>query len=177
MNLDSILNTIAGATKALSDHLAEVMRKEYERGFNDGRQKAEEEIRARITNAIGGPLTVVIKTPVSETAIEMASRQRSPRGSVEPKVLGALSDTPKGKKPAEIAAETGIPENSVRGMLNKLRKDKRVMKQGESWLLPEYDLFGDDDNDSTNSAPPKSRGAETPALPAPGPINKPISGK
>ena len=37
------------------------------------------------------------------------------------------------RPPAEIAAETGVPENSVRGTLNRLRKDNRVFKVGDVW--------------------------------------------
>jgi hypothetical protein len=152
MDFDSIFGSVASVLKGMADQFNDALRKEYERGLEEGRRQASEEMRARITNAIGGPLTVVIKTPVSATAIEMASQSRSPRGSVEPKVLGALSNSPKGKKPSEIAAETGVPENSVRGMLNKLRKDERVAKHGEVWALPKYDdLFGSDEEESTVS--------------------------
>jgi len=38
-------------------------------------------------------------------------------------------------KPADIAAEHNIPENSARSMLNKLRHAGKAEKRGELWFV------------------------------------------
>jgi DNA-binding IclR family transcriptional regulator len=54
-------------------------------------------------------------------------------------VISALEQTTTGLLPAEIAANTGANENSVRGALNILRKRNVTQKQGERWILSRPD--------------------------------------
>ncbi len=139
MNVDSIIGAIISSVNEASKQFGDALRREYERGFADGQRQAAEELRARIVSAIGND--VVPSTSARLTSAEKETTMpkappiahRAPRGSVEPAVMGAIAGSVKGKKIAEVAVETGVAENSVRGMLNKLRKDNRVIKDGERW--------------------------------------------
>jgi hypothetical protein len=180
MDFDSILGAIANSAQAASKLIAEAMRKEYDRGFADGRQKAAEELRARVASALEGSDTVKIAGVVTgQVARAPVEAIRAPRGSVEPKVFGSLRDSIKGKKPAEIAAETGVPENSVRGMLNKLRKENRVFKVGNVWRptapipQPDGSTVRVTPDGLLISTPANLVGKGNPGAGAPGPINKP----
>jgi hypothetical protein len=138
---DSIASFFVGAVKSIAEQFDRNLRDAYERGVADGRRLAADELRSKLAVVLSdessppqgeiAPHGHLAETPAKFTGIPAAT-PRARRGSVAPAVLAALSDI-KGKKPAQIAAETGISENSVRGTLNKLRKDKLVFKAGEIW--------------------------------------------
>jgi len=136
MTFDSIIGAIISSANEAAKQFSDAMRKEYERGVADGKRQAADELRARVVGVLdlGSVSSPVISPPSTNLALTSNSPNiRARRGSVEPAVMGAIADSIKGKKPAEIAAETGVPENSVRGMLNKLRKENRVFKSGDVW--------------------------------------------
>jgi hypothetical protein len=151
-------------TETIPDHLhaklLDIARELYARGFKDG----QDSTTSRIFEALGGK-EFSAKPVISEPRLAQATGHatgaaavigvgRAARGSVEPRVYAALDGSVKGKKAAEIAGETGIPENSVRGTLNKLRKDGTVSKTGEVWHLA--------------NRPPVPGGNENPDAKAPG---------
>ena len=153
MGIESVIRALMDSVHMAAHVFAELMKKEYERGVADGKRQAVEELRARVERALqlsdGVKVADVITAQVVRTATEPS---RAQRGSVGPKVLDALRGSVQGKKPSEIAGQTGVPENSVRGMLNKLRKEAKVVKRGEVWFLAKpSDLFGPDENESTVS--------------------------
>ena len=144
MDFDSILGAIVKSTHLAAQVFADAMKKEYERGVADGRREAAAELRTKLSNVLDAPVSAKEGENATQNRVVSAVGRatgravvvgvgRAARGSVAPKVMGALADSIKGKKPAEIAAETGVPENSVRGMLNKLRKENRVFKAGDVW--------------------------------------------
>ena len=149
MTLDSIFGTIASSLRAATEIFQQEMRKEYQRGYDAGASETRKEleaIRKQLRDILGTSSDALkqVHQTVSEVRDHTRKQRppaailppvRSARGSVEPKVISALNNSPKGKKPSEIVGETGIPEPSVRGTLNKLRKAKRVEKRGETWLL------------------------------------------
>lgn len=139
MAFDTIIGTIIASANEAAKQFADAMRKEYERGVADGKRQAADELRARVVSVLGVEAVSSIGVQPAAAKIELTTNppaaivHRAPRGSVEPAVMGAIAKSIKGKKAAEIAAETSVPENSVRGMLNKLRKENRVFKVGEVW--------------------------------------------
>lgn len=139
MTFNSIIGAIITSANEAGKQFADAMRREYERGVADGKRQAADELRARVVSVLNVETISSPKArPQSEKNIPAASMlapvtHRARRGSVEPNVMGAIAELIRGKKAAEIAAETGVPENSVRGMLNKLRKENRVFKVGEVW--------------------------------------------
>ena len=135
-DLDSLMTAIDD----FAANLKAAVRSAYDRGYRDGRNAVAAEFVSRIDKlkeflpdpgALHEPEIAPIGVLKDVDAKFLAPR--APRGSVEPKVLTALKMSIKGKKPAEIALETGVPENSVRGMLNRMRKDGRVFKVGDVW--------------------------------------------
>jgi hypothetical protein len=170
MDFKSIVNTIVASAGTAVQAFEEAMDKQYKRGFADGAEKAHQELEALrrqlrtiLGDAEGGRESGMATAPSTPSPpfkrrfipADTPSLMRSPRGSVEPKVLAALDQSVKGKKPAEIAGETDVPENSVRGMLNKLRKAGRVRKQGEVWFLREPE-----EEEEEEDVPPSRRSAE-----------------
>jgi hypothetical protein len=136
MAIKDIASILFALGQAVHDQINDALEKAYERGLADGRRMAAEELSARVVSVlnISAEATVIRKETTVLAARSDKTTARSPRGSVAPAVLDALRDTIKGKKPAEIAAEKGIPENSVRGILNKLRHEGAVEKRGELWF-------------------------------------------
>jgi hypothetical protein len=125
---------LAGLANSTSKPISDAILRAYERGLSDGRRFASEQFKQLIAKvAADSP------APPSETASPNAQplepTARAPRGSVEPAIIDALRDAPQGKTPSEIAAEKGMPENSVRGKLNKLRSEQRVHKVRGHWYI------------------------------------------
>lgn len=136
MGFDDIASFLFTVGKTAHDQINAALESAYQRGVEDGRRMAAEEFKARISDALNIPMEPSAKS--SETppvTRQEKSASRAPRGSVEPAVIEALRISVRGKKPSEIAAEKGIPENSVRGMLNKLRHEGVAEKRGELWFL------------------------------------------
>lgn len=133
IDLDRTADLVSVGSEALED----VIRRAYERGVADGRRIASEQFKERIAGFLNeepeAPSNPIVPSSQSGNAASQTAT-RAPRGSVEPVVIAALPETGKGKRPAEIAAETGLPENTVRGRLNKLRTAGRAQKTGEYWI-------------------------------------------
>ena len=62
-------------------------------------------------------------------------QNRATPGSIRPAVLDALRISNVGLRPPEIAAATGIKENTVRGALNFLRQENKTHKWGGLWFF------------------------------------------
>lgn len=136
MALQDIESFLIGLGRLANDQFNAALKQAYERGVDDGKRQAAEELSARVASVLTYPLNAAQATVPQKTRIQAdAAASRSPRGSVEPKVIQALDGSVRGKKVAEIATEKGIPDNSVRSMLNKLRHVGTVEKRGERWLL------------------------------------------
>jgi hypothetical protein len=137
MTFDSIIGAIISSANEAAKQFSDAMRGEYERGVADGKRQAADELRARVVGVLDlDPIlspTEILAPAKLPLASSSPQSHRARRGSVEPAVMGSIANSIKGKKAGEIAAETGVPENSVRGMLNKLRKENRVFKSGEVW--------------------------------------------
>ena len=136
------LAALATSIKEQGVKTEEMVKAAYEAGFVAGKHQADRDLRSKLFKALDAeqPRLEVPSdrlATVSDSSEDAASgapeHERAPRGSVEPKVMNALQYSVKGKKVAEIAAETGVPENSVRGKLNSLRKNGLVFKVGEVW--------------------------------------------
>jgi hypothetical protein len=138
MALQEITSFLIGLRKTAHDQIDAALKHAYERGVADGKRLAAEELSSRIANVLNYPRDD-LRAPTPRKMAEPRSESRSPRGSVEPRVIEALSGSVRGKKIAEISTEKDIPENSVRGMLNKLRHVGVVEKHGELWLLVRKD--------------------------------------
>jgi hypothetical protein len=183
MAFDTIIGTIIASANEAAKQFAEAMRKEYERGVADGKRQAADELRARVVSVLGVEAVSSIGVQPAPAKLEVTTNppavvHRAPRGSVEPAVMGAIAESIKGKKAAEIAAETGVPENSVRGMLNKLRKENRVFKVGEVWRPtgpirePDGSFVRVTPEGHIVSVPASLAKNGNPGAPAPGPINE-----
>lgn len=116
----------------------------YDSGYLDGYNAAKADIAKQIASALsipspgvalpsGGPMNIAT-SPVSHTLDDITSDSRAERGSIRPALLQFVTDNP-GQTTKEIAASSGIKENSVRGGLNILRHQKKVIKDGEQWFL------------------------------------------
>ncbi len=138
MGFQEIESFLTGLRKMAHDQIDSALKQAYERGIADGKRLAAEELSSRIANVLNYPADD-LRAPEPRKMAEPRAESRSPRGSVEPRVIEALDRSVRGKKVAEIAKEKDIPENSVRGMLNKLRHAGVVEKHGELWLLVRKD--------------------------------------
>lgn len=120
----------------------------FDIGRKWGRAEAAEEMKARLTAALNldGSQTSEVavssdkaEIPVDKTNEEIDSNNRNtstraPRGSIRPAILRLLGSVA-GVTQIEIVEETRINENSVRGMLNSLRNEGLVERQGDVWSL------------------------------------------
>lgn len=136
----------------LGQQFNDALEKAYQKGVEDGRRIAAEELSAKVASVlqIATPQKTFLGS-IGDEERPAEGASRAPKGTVEPAVLDALQGAVRGKKPAEIAAEKGIPENSARGMLNKLRQAGKVEKRGELWFLA--------NKGGWTSQPPQSSGA------------------
>lgn len=108
--------------------------KAYNSGKEHGKNEAAVELRRVVADALKGPVEAAPKP--SESSPEA---RRAQRGTVKPLILASLKNFAHGAKPAEIAAATGLNENSVRGALNSFSNGE-VVKHGDRWrlLLPSH---------------------------------------
>ena len=159
---------LEAATLPLIEQFKMLVRSAYEQGFVAGKRQTSDELHKQILSAFEAfePRNDPQFAPRGHLADENIAASivaaRSARGTVEPKVLTALTSSVRGKSPREVALETGVPENSVRGMLNRLKGDK-VVKIDDRWKLKEDSLpalAGNGNPDAANAgANPKIGGA------------------
>lgn len=124
----------------LRDAFAIALLKAYNQGLEDGRRVAAEELSARVASVLHlAPSRPTFLGSIESPQDQAQAGNRAPKGTVAPAVLDALEHAVRGKRPAEIAAEKGIPENSARGMLNRLRQIGRVEKRGDLWFLAKHE--------------------------------------
>jgi hypothetical protein len=135
-SFETLMSTLIGTANAAARDFDLAKKREYLRGYSDGEAATRKELdalRQQLRAILGEAPRRVEEYRAERDDPALGPPARAPRGSVEPKVFGAIKDSVKGKKSSEIAGETGVPENSVRGTLNKLRKEGRVFRQGEVW--------------------------------------------
>jgi hypothetical protein len=135
--VDTLGSIIAGGAHAFNETLAKVARDAHARGYEEGKRAGREELRAQLAavladDQVSGP-TGAIAAEVS--APPKASSNRLSKGTVAPAITSTLAKSERGLKPLEISEKAGIPRNSARGGLNKLRKDGVVEKRGALWFL------------------------------------------
>jgi hypothetical protein len=102
-----------------------------------GKNAAAAELREKVADILKFPPAPIGDEPAEEEAEEETEAKRAKRGSVRPAVIEALRRVPTGLKPAEIAENTGMNENSVRGTLNILVDEGVTVKRGDRWFLAE----------------------------------------
>ena len=119
----------------------------FEAGRVVGKREAAAEMKAKLAAALDFDASSLSAMSTHQSAqpesvgssystAESAPPQlpRAPRGSVRPAVMKMLART-LGASQSEIVKETGVNENSVRGILNTLRNEGLVVKKGEVWAL------------------------------------------
>lgn len=104
-----------------------IVQQAFEAGRTLGKNQAAEELKKKMFGILEG-------TAETESA-EEAEGKRAARGTVRPAVIKALQDSPVPLGVRDIAVVTGINENSVRGMLNKLAEENMTLKIGDRWML------------------------------------------
>lgn len=99
----------------------------------DGTAVAAAQLRAKLKGVLDDPPQ---PSPGGNQASDGdTDAKRAARGTVLPLVIGALRENPQGLRPREIAEKTGLNENSVRGLLNRLATEGKTTKVGDSWIL------------------------------------------
>ncbi len=140
--------------RRLADDAHDVLRQAYALGFADGKTAARKtlanEVRAKIETVladVGAAPAHARRDEAPEIAapviaIEPArshswSRrdQRADHGSIRPAIFSWLQEHDRGGRPFEIAKDSGLNENTVRGTLNILRGQGVTEKRGDLWFL------------------------------------------
>ncbi len=142
------------AIQNLAGQAREALKAAYDAGYAAGRRSMADQLQCRLENVIaevaGGKVaTLQISTrPQPTVIVESANvdaaqprkhawsdrEKRAERGSVRPVVIEWLSNSNNGGKPFDIAKDTGLNENTIRGMLNTLGKEGLAEKRGELWF-------------------------------------------
>lgn len=130
--------------QSVADAIRDGLRTAYEAGRESGRQEAAEDLRAKLERVV---LSVVpgehpsgtssarpdfiVQTDKGPVTVEV--KARAVPGSVKPRVLNAVRQTP-GATTADIQRRTGAKPNSVRGTLWTLSNEKLVERRGDGWF-------------------------------------------
>lgn len=128
------------AFKTSWDATQSILNEVFEVGFAAGKATAEKEMGEKLAQVLGLPAAPMARSIPRRLLIRakthFAGTGRAPRGSVRPAVIEALESSP-GLRPSDIAAVTGLNENSIRGMLNALAGEDPPMteKRGDLWYL------------------------------------------
>ena len=170
--------------KPASDGMRDAVRAAFNLGFEAGRRQAAADMKAKLAAVLESD-PVVDKEPAAvpssvEPSSDLAAKEREDgstpaskrarRGSVRPAVLNHLKSGLRATQ-NEIVEATGANENSVRGMLNKLRSAGLVDKVGDYYLFTgdfsaDQGAEDDDDEDQNTEEAEKVSGQEPSASPA-----------
>jgi hypothetical protein len=146
-------------TKQFGEAATDALRRAYDVGFRAGERYAKDTIRQKLGSIF---LEADIEARATTTAdlsaddaATVADSARAAPGSIKPRILHMVSDTP-GITNKKIEDASGIKPNTVRGTLWTLTQEGKVERRGKGWFPIS----------STEKSSKENPGGDTP-----GPIN------
>jgi hypothetical protein len=118
------------SARATAD-IESLVRKAYEMGREDMRR----ELMALLSPSARGGVEATTPTSYGYDAAVATAPAKAPPGTVRPAILKMIETSP-GVSTEQILTATGFKENSVRGTLSTLHKERKIARNAEGqWIV------------------------------------------
>jgi len=154
------MRTLNSIISAANEALRPLLEEAFEAGRALGRHEATDEMKVRLASVLSGDHVIPKRSLIGGAGqTEPSPREAAPEeegraapGTVKPRILKLIQDTPAGLATREITNRTGFKHNSVRGTLWTLKREGSIIERDGRWVVnPTNGLSNGEDNDHTHS--------------------------